>query len=765
MKRSKSLAVVLILLLLFATLPGAGALAAAPQPQDETPDGPQAVPDDVYWSDRFIASGVTDHYGDTATVRVIRKDAAGNLYVGGDFMWAGGIRANGIAKWDVATKTWSALGDGMEEDAVVYDILIDGATVYAAGSFVTASGVTVNNVARWNGGAWSALGSGANVGTNAVAYALAKGSGNDIYVGGWFDKAGGSSVAASRIAMWNGSTWSALGAGVSGAGSGGALYVNSLAWDGAYLYACGVFAAAGGTTGRTNIARWNGTAWSGMGAGLGPAGNSYCDEVVAGGGKVYAGGYFTTAGAVSANNIAMWNGSTWSALGAGANNSVNALALLGSNLYAGGDFTTIGGVTVTGTAVWNGSSWSAVAPTPTAGDLYEVDSILPADAPHLYVGGYFWRIGAVAAQGIALWDGLAWSGLGPDNTLRLADDPYYEPSTVNAVAVDASGRAYAGGEFLFAGDQAANYVAMWDADHWEALGSGVSYEVTSLATRGDTLYVGGYFNEAGGQPASYVARWDGASWSALGGGPPGGVRALAVDGEGNVYASGSYWTGSASEGFVSMWDGAAWASLGTAPGGVITALALDGAGNLYAGGNFTAIGGVSAANVALWNGAAWSALGSGIGPQTWHRVNALAVRGSNLYASGTFASAGGNPASNIARWDGSSWWALGGGLPGEVYALAGDSLGALYVGGSFTAYSGGPGDRIARWVQGAGSSGVWSPLGSGCNDYVYGLATLGTDVFAGGAFEEAGGKPSIRFGLWSPPEVTLSSIYLPLVVR
>jgi hypothetical protein len=764
MKLSKSLAAVLILVLSLATPPVAGAMEAGPPPQGDAPAGPQAVPDDAFWSERFIPSGVTDGYGDPATVWVVRKDAGGNLYVGGDFMWAGGVRSNGIAKWDVTSKTWSSLGNGLEEDAVVYDILIDGANVYAAGWFLTASGVTVNHVAKWDGSTWSALGTGGNVGANEGVYALAKDGSGNLYVGGGFTKVGGTSVSASYIARYSGTTWSALpGGAISGAHGGQGPYVMSLAWDGAYLYACGVFTTAGtGGTGRTNIARWNGTVWSAMGAGLGPVGGSYCDEVVAGGGMVYAGGYFTSAGAAAASHIAMWNGSAWSPLGAGANNTVNALGLLGSSLYVGGDFTAVdGGVTANGTAVWNGSAWSALAPA-VPGELGDVDAILPADATHVYVGGYFWRIGVTAANGIALWDGVDWAGLGVDNTLRLEGEPYDNPSVVNAVAVDASGRAYAGGQFAFAGDQPANYVAMWDGDHWEPLGSGVSGEVTSLATFGDTLYAGGYFNQAGGQPAAYIARWDGANWSALGGGPPGSVRAVAVDGEGSVVAGGSYWTGSASEGFVSMWDGSTWTSLGTAPNGSITALAFDGARNLYAGGNFTTIGGVSAPNVARWDGHAWSALGSGVGPQSWHRVSALAARGSNIYAGGTFASAGGSPANNIARWDGSSWWALGAGLPSEVKALTIDSLGALYVGGSFSVSGGAPGDRIARWVQGAGSSGVWSPLGSGCKDYVYGLAARGTDVLAGGEFEEAGGKPSIRFGLWSP-RVMLS--YLPLIVR
>ena len=43
---------------------------------------------------------------------------------------------------------------------------------------------------------------------------------------------------------------------------------------------------------------------------------------------LYAGGRFTTAGGLPANNIARWSGSSWSALGAGVNLGVSALTVL-----------------------------------------------------------------------------------------------------------------------------------------------------------------------------------------------------------------------------------------------------------------------------------------------------------------------------------------------------------------------------------------------------------------------------------------------------
>lgn len=57
-------------------------------------------------------------------------------------------------------------------------------------------------------------------------------------------------------------------------------------------------------------------------------------------GDVVAGGAFTTAGGVSANQVARWNGSAWSAIGAGTDGPVYAVAASPNGyLVASGSFT------------------------------------------------------------------------------------------------------------------------------------------------------------------------------------------------------------------------------------------------------------------------------------------------------------------------------------------------------------------------------------------------------------------------------------------
>ena len=87
-----------------------------------------------------------------------------------------------------------------------------------------------------------------------------------------------------------------------------------------------------------------------------------------------------------------------------------------------------------------------------------------------------------------------------------------------------------------AGGVVANGIAKWNGTAWSPLGSGMSgtggRTVFALTVYDDgtgaALYAGGIFTGAGGVPADHVAKWNGTSWSALGNGTQGPVDSLAV---------------------------------------------------------------------------------------------------------------------------------------------------------------------------------------------------------------------------------------------
>jgi hypothetical protein len=106
------------------------------------------------------------------------------------------------------------------------------------------------------------------------------------------------------------------------------------------LYAGGYFTNAGGAA--NYIVKWNGTSWSALGAGMDRTVTTLTVFDDGGGPALYAGGEFANAGGVAANRVAKWNGTSWSALGNGLGSWVETLTVFndgaGSALYAGGGF-------------------------------------------------------------------------------------------------------------------------------------------------------------------------------------------------------------------------------------------------------------------------------------------------------------------------------------------------------------------------------------------------------------------------------------------
>ncbi len=255
-----------------------------------------------------------------------------NLYVGGQFT---------ISNWNGSS--WVGLGSGISGNRTIVNALAkSGSNVYVGGSFARAGGITANYIAKWNGNSWSALGSGVDFDVSALAV-----SGGNVYAGGSFIRAtntGGAAITVNRIAKWDGTSWSALGSGLNDA-------VYALAISGSNMYAGGLFTLATNTGGAkvtvNRIARWDGSSWSALGLGL----SGRVSALVVWGSDLYAAGFFTWAtnsggGTVTVNRIAKWDGNGWTALGSGIGGylpGIWALAVRGDELYVGGNFATAGG--------------------------------------------------------------------------------------------------------------------------------------------------------------------------------------------------------------------------------------------------------------------------------------------------------------------------------------------------------------------------------------------------------------------------------------
>jgi hypothetical protein len=690
------------------------------------------------------------------TVRALEvfDDGSGStLYAGGAFLTAGGITAKHIARWDGSS--WSVLDDetqGIQGGAIVNALKVfddgDGPALIVGGSFSFAGGAPASRIASWDGHTWTTLGSGTNGAVRALAV-FDDGSGPALYAGGEFTTAGG--VGTDFIARWDGSSWAALGSGTNGSVLALTVYDDG---SGAALYAGGSFTSAGGVA-ASRIGRWDGSSWSTVGSGVG--GNSPDIHALTvfddgSGPALIAGGSFTFSGGHVTEGIARWDGSNWSALG-GLYSDVLALTVFddgsGPALYAGGQFYYSSDGAVWSIAKWSGSNWTALGSGMGTATVFALKAHDDGSGPALFAAGDFLTSGGVPTHRVAKWNGSDWSALGPGLDAAVTAMTLFDEGGGPAL--------YAAGAFT-----GSRGVARWDGSNWTALGGG----------NGSTAYALAAFDDGSG-PALHagssvgLSKWNGATWTSVGGASLY-VYALAVfdDGSGPaLYAGGRFQTPGAPESKTfARWNGTSWTNLGTGRGGFVHAFSSFDDGNgtaLYAAGAFNATLFGPDVYVAKWNGSTWTDVASG----TNGFVRALTVfddgSGPALYAGGDFTAAGGTPAEWIARWNGSSWTALpGDALNGSVHSLAvfDDGSGpALYAGGVFTVAGGEAASHVARWD---GSS--WTALGSGTSASVDVITVVvggaGPVLYAGGSFTTVHESGDSYLALWgcdaTPPTLS-----------
>jgi len=362
-------------------------------------------------------------------------DGAGTaLYAGGQFGRAGAQRADHVARWSAGGWSPIYVSQGFAGVAQALFAFDDGGgpALYADGGilFAPSPSESTTRVVRWIGAGWDPLPGALNGAVVALA-GFDAGAGPELYAGGSFTAVDG--APAPGLVRFDGAAWQAVGGGVTKGGSPGQVWAACLHDFGAgpRLVVAGRFDAAGGT-GAENVAVWDGSSWTALGSGLGGEVFALASYDAGSGAQLYAGGLFADAGGTEVNNVARWDGAAWQPLGGGMDDEVRALAVgdLGGGplLYAGGEFTSAGGVTALRFAAFDGTAWSSLS-----GDLGfngRVSAIAVHDqgaGPELYAGGSFTQAGGAAASYIARWNGSAWSALDEEpndavNGLAAFDD-------------------------------------------------------------------------------------------------------------------------------------------------------------------------------------------------------------------------------------------------------------------------------------------------------------------------------------------------------
>ncbi len=388
------------------------------------------------------------------------------IYVGGVFESIGEEQPPielhyGVARWDGAA--WHRLLHGLDryegpfdeqlarvEDIVAFD---DGSgpAIYFGGDFnrafhepqggiIELVSIEARNIVRWDGAAWSDVGGGLGAfgSVNAMAV-FDDGTGEALYVTGDIRTNVGAPF--DSIGRWDGSAWTGLGGpfrfsdGAQGFPEALVVYDDG---TGPALYVGGRFDEAPGGVPARNVARWDGTTWSAVGAGLGD-GTRYPDDVVrsltayddGSGAMLYAGGAFENSGLAQVANIARWDGVAWSRLGHGleridvpenTRGGPMAMTVHNGELWVGGQFrppateppkTCRDDKPPENLASWNGSRWLVRLPGVWGNEelfydipgVFSLASVRDAGDPVLYVGGFYHAVGCVDGPTVAAGSG------------------------------------------------------------------------------------------------------------------------------------------------------------------------------------------------------------------------------------------------------------------------------------------------------------------------------------------------------------------------
>lgn len=250
---------------------------------------------------RFLPNGALDlnwnpsvEGGDFAAVYTVEEDAAGRVYIGGEYETIGGTPRSGLARytWAGGVGTLDPNWNPQPVGTVAALAFAADGSVYAGGTFSEIGGQTRGNIAKLSGTGNGSAVIGWDGSANDSVFALALAASGDVYAGGAFTNIGGAILH--------------------------------------YL------ARLSGTTGVAN------TTWD-------PESDDWVFDIAVGAAdSVYVAGYFNEIKNETRNHIARifaaGTGILYASFNPSADDPVRAIALDGQgNIYVGGDFDNIGG--------------------------------------------------------------------------------------------------------------------------------------------------------------------------------------------------------------------------------------------------------------------------------------------------------------------------------------------------------------------------------------------------------------------------------------
>ena len=657
---------------------------------------------------------------------------------------AGTAPVRKIAAWDSQSDAWQDLNSASFSDPQLVRGLPDGRLLAWSSSY----GVFINGVssamAVYDGSSWTSLAPMLPAGQRISCVAMA--SDGDIVVGGVFSVING--VAAQNIARWNGSSWSAIGSGISTAVTGVDVLLS-----GDVVALANVTIGSGDVV--SSVRRFSAGAWTTVG----PAWTDKLSVVRAlpnGEFVVARGGQYGSVYRLETNS----NGTFWVHFGSLPLKSefisdiqpidANSVMVVGNGLQLGGT-DTYSLVRLPRGQAAAGQCLSISGGYGKAALLSDGQFVATASTTKpLQVGGY-----------VARWTGATWGPLGQSSSRAVS---------IAAVAHAPDGATFASGMFVDASGATHVGLAKQEAGAWEPLAAGAfSFLGPMLAGPGGLLACGSLSTDPSPTRGIAVRRngvWTNTPLNTTD------VRSIAQTADGTLFVGGRYdSTVAGPMKGVAKWDGAQWvvAGLGLTkpptfswPSGqseksTVNALCALDNGQLVAVGDLSLSGTKVLNGVALWNGSEWLPMGAGIpnfDPVTGQSglCAAQMSTGDVLIGGGALSTTDNTVA--IVRWTGSSWVPFAScvkaGYPyGAVSSLARLTDGRIVASGTFDSINGVAADGIAIWdgawhaAAEAGPAGGQTVLGRASV-----LPTTDGGFIAFGDFNTMNGDVAARYAKW-----------------
>jgi len=333
------------------------------------------------------------------------------------------------------------------------------------------------------------------------------GTGPALFVGGLFETAGG--IIVNNIAKWDGSNWSGLNGGVEMQEGTPSPRVSSMAvYDdgtGPALYVAGVFDSAGGVN-ANSIAKWDGNEWSPLGEGLGVENPETMIVVDDGSGPALYVADVQEAGGQVVDGIAIWDGSSWSGFEDTPLGAIETMIVhddgTGPSLYIAGDLWLSLGVDVKNVARWDGDMWQPVGGGLPDIHLADFTTFGFGSGPLLVAVGNAASNDGPAVDHAVTWDGTVWTGLGlviPGSYNSMNDLIKFDDGLGQALYLVGYGPDIEG-------------ITKWKGEIGCSIMPGFNYDPAIVAAHyndgsGPTLYVGGIFDSIAGVESNLIGRW------------------------------------------------------------------------------------------------------------------------------------------------------------------------------------------------------------------------------------------------------------------